>query len=83
MGANLLCDGRGSFAFDVSRFGAWFMLTTLAFLQNGDVSYGVGSSDTLVGTFSAQGNLTAIPDSSSPVEGTTKFVRRSVFAVPF
>lgn len=38
---------------------------------NGDVTYGVGSSDTLVGTFSAQGSLSTIPEQNSPVEGTT------------
>ncbi|KAF8268473.1 hypothetical protein EI94DRAFT_1577703, partial [Lactarius quietus] len=50
-----------------AEWGQFYFATAV----NGDVTYGVGSSDTLVGNFSSQGNLSAVPGSSSPVEGTT------------
>lgn len=38
---------------------------------NDDVTYGAGSSDTLIGTFSVQGSLSPVPGTTSPIEGTT------------
>ncbi|KAH9957083.1 hypothetical protein BC827DRAFT_1227395 [Russula dissimulans] len=37
--------------------------------QSDAVTYGVGSPDTLISTFSTQGRLDAVPDSTSPVNG--------------
>jgi hypothetical protein len=46
------------------------------------VTYAVGPADTLINTFAAQGGLSTVPATTSPVEGTSELVYAPSITVP-